>query len=141
MSYEWRDDIYYVMGALQSDHCIDLPNDTKDDLAYLAGETIVAENGTDYYADPISAATEEANEFYPGGSMTLWAIPMDSYLYEMLQKWHGGHSNMMGAVRGAFEQDNMFYFCTGCGYDVMSADLLGGTADGQAAREFDAWIS
>lgn len=139
MSYDVANDIFYVMGALQQERSLanDIPNDDKDDLAYLAGERIVEANGLDYYNDPESAAMDEANEFYPGGSMTLWAIPRHSVLYTALEKWYGSHDAMMGNIRGAFERDEYLYFCSGCGYDIISADLLGGSADGEASKQFD----
>lgn len=143
MDYNWRDDIYYVMGALRQEPSLtyDLPNEKKDDLAYRAAEQIVADNGADYYTHPNDAISEELDELYPGGSMTLWAIPQDSRLYELLLTWYGTYDEMMRCVRNAFEDNSYLYFCTGCGYDIMSADLLDGKADGAATRKFESMIA
>lgn len=41
--------------------------------------------------------------------------------------------------RGAIDKRGRLRFSSGGGYDFVSADLLGGSADGRAAREFSAW--
>lgn len=140
--YDWRSDIYAAAGALENDdNAVNFQDDSYvEELVQIATEKIVEENGTDYYSNPHDAVFEEAREFGNGGASTLWAIPLDSTLMEMLIEWYGGFAELSASARSSFTADSHFYFVTGMGYDIMSADLLGGTADGQAAREFDAFV-
>lgn len=141
--YDWRSDIYAAAGALKNDdNAVVFPDDSYiEELVQIAAEKIVEENGTDCYTNPRGAVLEEAREFWNGGASTLWAIPLDSRLMELLIEWYGGFAELAASARSSFTADSHFYFVTGMGYDIMSADLLGGTADGQAARGFDAFVA
>lgn len=136
--YNWRDDIFYVTGALSSDN--ELEGVDIDELVDAAAQRIVDENGADYYDCPEYAVQEEASEFAGGGSMTLWAIPRLTRLYGFLVDWYDIESAIYENARNAFCDDDNMYFVTGMGYDIMSADLLGGTADGRATRDFDEFV-
>lgn len=143
--YDWNNDLYYVTGALSSDDCLEITQERVDDLAYRAAEIIVDENladDLDYYScDRFAAVRSEYEDFLSGGASTLWAIPLDSELYSLLVKWYDNDEDVLAhSVRSFFEDDDNMYFVTGCGYDIMSADLLGGNADGIARRDFDGFV-
>ena len=48
---------------------------------------------------------------------------------------------MSKAIRGFVDEGNSILFITGAGYDFISSDLLGGSADGSKQREFLDWIN
>lgn len=142
--YDWREDIYYVTGALSSNNSLEVTRERVDDLAYAAAERIVKDNledDPDYYGgcDPEDVAYDEYRAFNESGA-TLWAIPTDSRLYDLLMEWHDGWWGMSDKIRNFFTDGDNIFFVTRMGYDIMSADLLGGTADGVASREFDKFV-
>lgn len=147
--YDWRDDIKYVSGALRSDNAFegtswDIEN-IIDQVSRNIVDDMIAEDP--HYYDDIDiddAVNEQMKDFMPGGSATIWCISPDSRLFELLLEWYDTTDPelMMDSIRQSIfldEYDEMF-FVTGCGYDVMSADLLGGSSDGVASREFDRFV-
>lgn len=76
-------------------------------------------------------------------------ISQDSMLYQALIKWHNRKDEnsyplnlkVLENVRSAVLDGGYLYYVTGCGYDTISSDLLGGSADGQAKKEFLNWIN
>ena len=66
----------------------------------------------------------------------------DSLLAEGLAEWFkcDRYDGLVKHVRSCWlsrgGDDWYFYFVTGCGYDVISSDLLGCDADGVARRKF-----
>jgi len=82
--------------------------------------------------------------------ISVYRISKDGLLYQALLKWHNRNENhnlneyslkVLENVRSAVLDDDYLYYVTGCGYDTISADLLGGTADGQAKYDFLKWIN
>ena len=72
----------------------------------------------------------------------IGSINKDSLLYSALVKWykHKG-DNIEEEIRSYVEDNENIYYVTGSGYDTISADLLGGSADGMARKEFMQWIN
>lgn len=74
--------------------------------------------------------------------ITVGRFKFDSLLASGLARWfHVRHiSDIAGHVRSCWlscdGDDWYFYFVTGCGYDVISSDLLGCAADGVARDKF-----
>lgn len=72
----------------------------------------------------------------------IGSINKDSLLYNALVKWYEYKGKKMSEeVRSYVEDNENIYYVTGCGYDNISADLLGGSADGMAKKEFMKWIN
>lgn len=97
---------------------------------WLAAERVAAEEGCD---------VDEAMD----GIIGLWFVREDSLLHYALRKWHESRgTSLEEAVRDYVELDEPegFLFVTGLGYSIWSADLLGGKADGEAQREFEAFL-
>ena len=75
--------------------------------------------------------------------INLFRISTDSALYSLLQDWYEQQGlDMEYSIRGYYEDEynGYVYFVTGSGYSIYSADLLGGSADGRAEREFDKFV-
>lgn len=75
------------------------------------------------------------------GIITVGRFRFDSLLAEGLAEWFGCKQyELAGYVRSCWLSCDgdywYFYFVTGCGYDVISADLLGGRGDGVAKHKF-----
>lgn len=73
--------------------------------------------------------------------ITVGRFQFDSLLAEGLAEWFEcKRYELTGYVRSCWlsrgGDDWYFYFVTGCGYDVISSDLLGCDADGVARRKF-----
>lgn len=116
--YDWRADI---------EDCTDT---VDEDTLYRIGERIVEEDGEE--DDPIEAVSNV---------ISIWRIDMNSDLYDDLLSWYGNdEENLLRNVRSSVISDGYLYFVTGCGYSIFSADLLGGTADGEAERKFEEFI-
>ncbi len=79
---------------------------------------------------------EEVIEEALSNIISVYRIHLDSLLYKALLEWYGGFANLEESVRSCTLDGNYIYFVTGCGYDIISADLLGGSADGKAKKEF-----
>lgn len=132
MDYNWRDDIYDVIENDLRDR------EECDELFFEAAKKIVEDNledDPDYYNDPDDAVYEEASDI-----IHLWAIPFYSTLYDLLVDFLGGEDAVLENARNSFTDNDYLYFVSGTGYDIMSADLLGGKADGIASREFDDFV-
>lgn len=130
-NYDWSNDI------LDADDVFD--DETADELRYQAAE-IEAEDDPD-----IDVETEVGNIIH------LWAVPTDSMLYAMLLFWYGSEDKLQKHVRTCFytnkylsenagEKTRLMCFTTGCGYDIMDADLLGGNANGLTKRAFNRFV-
>lgn len=75
------------------------------------------------------------------GIIKVGRFAFDSLLAEGLAEWFEcKRSELAGYVRSCWlsrgGDDWYFYFVTGCGYDVISSDLLGCECDGVAKRKF-----
>ena len=72
-------------------------------------------------------------------------INQDGLLFQALMKWYGGrHEKVLSNVRSAYDnysEDGYLYYVTGIGYDTISNDLLGGTTDGDATKQFLKYIN
>lgn len=77
--------------------------------------------------------------------ISIYRINVSSLLYRALLEWYGSKEKMDETIRSAVyyrEYDRTYlYYVTGCGYDIISSDLLGGSADGRAVREFLKFIN
>lgn len=72
-----------------------------------------------------------------GSDLGFSSISHDSDLYDRLTgHWFSGEDEMLQQVRAAYDDGTDLYFTHGIGYDWISMDLLGGTADGQAQKAF-----
>lgn len=121
-NYNWKDDIEEVDNT-----------EANDELAYEFAENLIATD-PDYadYDDPWDVLSQ---------IICIWKITKRSRLYDYLLKWYGSEEEMKKHIRSFYETSDAIYFETGIGYSIFSADLLGGTADGMAEKEFDAFIS
>ena len=73
--------------------------------------------------------------------INLFRFSIYSALYELLEQWYEEQGeDMEYKIRGYYENDDYIYFITGSGYSLYSSDLLGGSADGRAEREFDEFV-
>lgn len=74
--------------------------------------------------------------------ITVGRFLFDSLLAKGLAEWFkcDRHDGLVKHVRSCWlscdGDDWYFYFVTGCGYDVISSDLLGCECDGVARRKF-----
>ena len=50
--------------------------------------------------------------------------------------WYGSWDNMKKNVRNCIEDEDYYYYETGCGYDTIDIDLLDGDASGMTRDEF-----
>lgn len=60
----------------------------------------------------------------------------ESLLANALRIWYGSYEDMLDNIRNGVEYDGYYYFETGCGYNIIDADLLGGDGDGETVKEF-----
>ena len=120
-NYNWKDDIEEVDNT-----------EANDELAYAFAENLI-ETDPDYanYDDPWDVLSQ---------IIYIWKIAKRSRLYDFLLKWYGSEEEMKKHIRSFYETSDAIYFETGAGYSFFSADLLGGTEDGNAAREFDDFV-
>ena len=136
--WTWTDDVVEIQDCVG-----EFSQDQIDELYYEAGKTIVKSNGYDYYDieegddDALSeAAWEEASNI-----INLWRIRTDSRLYDYLQRWYDYKGkNLEDNVRDCFYAYGCLFFVTGTGYSLFSDDLLGGSSDGRARKEFDDFV-
>lgn len=106
----------------------------RDWAFYRAGEVITEENGADYYGGEITQddVWEEASSV-----IGLWAISFYSSTYEVLDKWYASIGKILSdEVRNYFEDGEYMYFVSGAQYDIIDADLLGGSGDGTTREAF-----
>lgn len=120
-NYYWRDDVLEVE-----------PDESNDDIWYAVAENI-QQTDPDYKEWDVYEIMSDI--------ICLWKIEKRSRLYDYLLKWYGSEENLLKNVRDVYDTNYAIYFVTGIGYAIMSADLLGGTADGNAEREFDQFVN
>lgn len=117
--YNWKDDIQEVP-------------DYEDDIWYDVAENMIASNQKEYEDYDVWDIVSDI--------INLWKIEKRSRLYDYLLKWYGSEAELLNNVRDVYNTRDAIYFVTGCGYSIWSADLLGGSADGRAEREFDRFV-
>ena len=117
--YNWKDDIQEVP-------------DYEDDIWYDVAENMIASNQKEYEDYDVWDIVSDI--------INLWKIEKRSRLYDYLLKWYGSETELLNNVRDVYNTRDAIYFVTGCGYSIWSADLLGGSADGRAEREFDRFV-
>lgn len=90
-----------------------------------------------------NGALEQAIAREMSNIISIWGLPTNSFLYQALITYFDGHDNLLKHMRTPVEDDydNMIWFVSGYGYDIISADLLGGSADGIAKKEFIEWCN
>lgn len=72
----------------------------------------------------------------------IGSISKNGLLYSALVKWYKHKDkDMKQTVRSFVEDNDNIYYVTGCGYDTIDSDLLGGKADGETRKEFLQWIN
>lgn len=119
--YNWRDDVEEVEAT-----------EENDDIWYAVAENMCEKGENEGYgSDPYEVMSN---------IISLWKISKRSRLYKYLLKWYGSEEKLMDKVRDVYETNDAIYFVTGCGYSIFDADLLGGNADGNTAREFDKFV-
>lgn len=127
--WRWTDSIHGLDDEDETRSAGFSPEDVEE-AYWRSAERIAAEEG----CDPGEALK---------GTICLWFVPEDSLLHYALRKWHESRGTTLEeAVRDYVEVDRPagFTFVTGFGYSIWSADLLGGKADGEAQREFEAFL-
>ncbi len=90
----------------------------------------------DGFDDEEEEEREEAIENALSSIVSVYRVHLDSLLYKALLEWYKDFANLEENVRSCTLDGDYIYFVAGCGYDIISSDLLGGTADGQAKKEF-----
>lgn len=118
--YNWRDDVEEVEAT-----------EENDDIWYAVAENMCNKEPDEYGDDPYEVMSN---------IISIWKISKRSRLYKYLLKWYGSEEKLLDNVRDVYDTNNAIYFVTGCGYSIFSADLLGGSADGNAGREFDKFV-
>lgn len=111
LSLEEFDSIYWQLAEKE----VDISDLNEEDEDY---DTLVQDRITD--ADIIS----------------VWQIKNDSLLMKALIEYFGGFYEALEHIRSAVLFNGDVYFVTGCGYDFISSDLLGGNSDGKKKQEF-----
>ena len=72
----------------------------------------------------------------------IGSISKKGLLYDALVQWYKyKDKNMKKSIRSFVEDNDNIYYVTGCGYNTIDADLLGGKGDGMARKEFMQWIN
>lgn len=98
--------------------------------------------------DPMHYDIEDLNEVLMD-FISINRVSTDSMLYEALRKYfYRDKSNVNGYelefynnVRSCVFDGDYMYYVTGCGYDTISSDLLGGEADGVEKYKFLDWLN
>ena len=132
--YDWSSDVLDASEVFKDEELYD--------LYYQAAEK---ELEGDENADA-DAVTEAASNI-----IGLYAVRTDSMLYALLLAWYGSEENLQEHVRSCFyrnmymsknatERTELMFFVTGCGYDIMDADLLGGNCNGETKRAFNNYV-
>ena len=97
-------------------------------------------NGIEYDDDPYSEAQDAAQDDIAENIVVLYRIPKDSLLEHALYVY--GKVKFGTSLFDTYDKLRLirvgdeFYFDYGYGYDVIDEDLLGGTGNGDAKREF-----
>lgn len=115
-------------------------------VLYQLAEKELNTNKEDYENE---SEYEEAVDEEINNMISINRISQDGILYQALIKWHNRndensyplHLKTLENVRSAVLDGGYLYYVTGCGYDTISSDLLGGYADGKAKKEFLNWIN
>ena len=132
--YDWNNDILDASEVFKDEELYD--------LYYQAAEKEL-EDDEDADADTV---TEAASNI-----IGLYAVPTNSMLYALLLAWYGSEEELQKHVRSCFyrnmyvsenatERTELMFFVTGCGYDIMDADLLGGNCNGETKRAFNSFV-
>ena len=87
----------------------------------------------EYFADEILPQIKEQEEDI--SDLSFWYIPFNSLLWRALVLYYGNYDKATHSIRSAVTDEEGIYFATGGGYDIISADLLNGQADGQAKQD------
>ena len=132
--YFWTDDIEDARKMLDQEEQFDI-------LCVIARNTLIrdGEDPDDPYFDDL--VRDEACSV-----IGFYRIRTDSILYQLLCDWYAQQGrDMKECIRGYYEDyyGDYIYYITGCGcdrHDILSADLLGGSADGEAHRQFEAFV-
>lgn len=87
---------------------------------------------------------ERINESY-AETIYLGVIAKDSLLYRSLVQYFkevkGWNHDEMKDRMFFTEDENNLYLTTGCFYDIIDEDLLGGNGSGETKKQFLAWLN
>lgn len=72
-------------------------------------------------------------------AVTYWVTQGADIVRRYLEETTGGHVGDVSDLR--VNSKGILTFRAGCGYDVADANLLGGTGNGDAKRDFEAWVA
>ena len=131
MPYIWVDEIEDAYEVL--------PGEEVAEICYEIAKKEVLAEGEYSEDDPEFEDVVLEESDYIG----VYRIRTSSALYNLLCEWYEQQGrDITQEVRGYYEDyyGDYMYYVTGCGYDILSADLLGGSANGEARREFDAFV-
>lgn len=120
-----------------------------DERVALLDELKAREAGYESYAGVPDGKRDEVDE---ADILFVKRFDRDGLLAEGLREWYGGEGKMLEGIRSAYCPDTSdgrlagddrryVYYVSGMGYDTISADLLGGKADGVARRQFLAMLN
>lgn len=127
-SYAWRDDVVEIEDRL------DITDEGREDIRYILAEKIVADNGEDdVYSSHDAAVAEEAQSI-----IHIWCFKKDSLLALLLENWFEG--DIIPKLRYGYEDEEYYYFVSGCNYAIFDADLLGGNGNRDAELKFDVFV-
>lgn len=111
-----------------------------NDLIFNEMQEVYADPmSNEYFADEI--LTQIKNQEEDISDLSFWYIPFHSLLWRALVLYYGNYDKATHSIRSAVTDEEGIYFATGGGYDIISADLLNGQADGKAKQDFLEFIN
>lgn len=116
---------------------IDLEKD-EDDIVYLIAEKYYKGMTTDDLEMEGIDVDEMPDLMYEYiySIINVGKFNKESLLANALRIWYGSYEDMLDNIRNGVEYDDYYYFETGCGYNIIDADLLGGNGNGETVKEF-----
>ena len=132
--YDWKLDI---------DDVSDDESTEMWEVRLLAGKKIALDNGPELYGfDAWDEDNLHETACMEGADIIgLYRIKMNGALYVLVQRFLSRQGKKLeSTVRSAVFEDGWLYFVTGCGYDILDRDLLGGSGDGLTRAAFDKYV-
>lgn len=126
--YYWKEDIEDIFDLMEEN------NAHGDGDPFYSGSGEFCDSN-EHFWEVLANISDRYGENDPIG---FYRISKTSWLYDLLEEWYDEkEQDMEEMVRGFYDDGSYIFFVTGCNYDIYSADLLGGSADGEAQREFE----
>ena len=116
---------------------IDLEKD-EDEIVYLIAEKFhngMTANDLEVLGIDVAEIPNLIYE-YMYSVINVGKFHKESLLANALRIWYGSYEDMLDNIRNGVEYDDYYYFETGCGYNIIDSDLLGGNGDGKAVKKF-----